>query len=71
MWDAALKFPENIPMAILHNIFVKGAQTMFELRSDDLEASQLYPDYKYTSVDALLLVFLTHNPPHPKLAKFA
>jgi len=30
----------------------------FELEEDDLEASQLYPDYNYTSIDQLLDKFL-------------
>ncbi|KAF7840174.1 isoeugenol synthase 1-like [Senna tora] len=62
-------FPHNIPIAILHSIFVEGSQTSFELCPKDLEASQLYPDYKYTSLEALLDVFLI-NPPKPRLASF-
>ncbi|XP_028770170.1 isoeugenol synthase 1 isoform X2 [Neltuma alba] len=65
-----LDFPENIRVAILHNVFVKGAQTMFELSPEDVEASKLYPDHKYTCVEALLDVFLA-NPPQPIVAKFA
>lgn len=65
-----LKYPENIPVAILHNIFIKGDQTSFELTAEDLEASKLYPDHKYTSVDRLL-DFCLVNPPKPKLATFA
>ncbi|KAF9679113.1 hypothetical protein SADUNF_Sadunf07G0106200 [Salix dunnii] len=67
---AALPFPENIPVSILHNIFIKGDQMSFELTADDLEASELYPDYKYTSVDSLLDICLV-NPPKPKLAAFS
>ncbi|KAK6920154.1 NmrA-like domain [Dillenia turbinata] len=66
----SLPFPENIPVAILHNIFIKGDQTSFEITEKDLEASQLYPDHKYTSVDDLLEICLV-NPPKPKLADFA
>jgi len=65
-----LPFPDNIPVGILHNIFIKGEQMSFELTDDDLEASVLYPDYKYTSVDELLNICLV-NPPKPKLADFA
>ncbi|KAK4567159.1 hypothetical protein RGQ29_003119 [Quercus rubra] len=65
-----LPFPDNVPVAILHNIFIKGDQTSFELTANDLEASQLYPNHKYTSVDALLDTCLV-NPPKPKLAAFA
>ncbi|KAJ9671162.1 hypothetical protein PVL29_027241 [Vitis rotundifolia] len=66
----SLPFPGNIPVAILHNIFIKGDQVSFELTANDLEASELYPDYKYTSVDKLLELCLV-NPPKPKLAAFA
>ncbi|XP_057970841.1 isoeugenol synthase 1-like [Malania oleifera] len=66
----SLPFPDNIPVAILHNIFIKGDQMSFQLTEDDLEASKLYPDYNYTSVDALLDICLV-NPPKPKLAAFA
>ncbi|KAK7856878.1 isoeugenol synthase 1, partial [Quercus suber] len=59
-----LPFPDSVPVAILHNIFIKGDQTSFELTANDLEASQLYPDHKYTSVDALLDTCLV-NPPSP------
>ncbi|OAY37623.1 isoeugenol synthase 1 [Manihot esculenta] len=65
-----LRFPENIPVSILHNIFIKGDQMSFELTADDLEASKLYPDHKYTPVDSLLDLFLI-NPPKPKRAAFA
>ncbi|KAJ6741139.1 ISOEUGENOL SYNTHASE 1-LIKE [Salix purpurea] len=65
--DAALPFPENIRVSILHSIFIKGDQMSFELTADELEASELYPDYKYTSVDTLLDICLV-NPPKPKLA---
>ncbi|KAF2322216.1 hypothetical protein GH714_008699 [Hevea brasiliensis] len=65
-----LPFPDNIPVSILHNIFIKGDQTSFELTEDDLEASKLYPDHKYTPVDSLLDLCLI-NPPKPKRAVFA
>lgn len=67
---AALPFPENIPPAILHNIFVAGAQLSFKLGENDLEASKLYPDYKYTTVDDYLNLCVI-DPPKPKLAAFA
>lgn len=66
----ALPFPENIPPAILHNIFVAGAQLSFKLGENDLEASKLYPDYKYTTVDDYLNLCVI-DPPKPKLAAFA
>ncbi|XP_010040045.2 isoeugenol synthase 1 [Eucalyptus grandis] len=66
----SLPYPDNIPVAILHNIFIKGEQTSFELTENDMEASTLYPDHPYTSVDSLLDLCLL-NPPKPKLASFA
>ncbi|CAA2959183.1 isoeugenol synthase 1-like [Olea europaea subsp. europaea] len=66
----SLPFPDNVPVSILHNIFIAGAQVSFELTEKDLEASKLYPDYKYTSIDDLLNICLV-NPPKPKLAAFA
>jgi uncharacterized protein YbjT (DUF2867 family) len=65
-----LPFPDNIPVSILHNIFIKGDQTSFELTEDDLEASKLFPDYKYTCVDNYLDICLV-APPKPKLAAFS
>ncbi|KAL5555178.1 hypothetical protein UlMin_037414 [Ulmus minor] len=65
-----LPFPENIPVAILHNIFIKGDQMSFELTEKDLEASMLYPHCKYTSVDGFLDICLV-APPKPKLSTFA
>ncbi|KAJ4837736.1 Isoeugenol synthase 1, partial [Turnera subulata] len=65
-----LPFPDNIPVSILHNIFVKGEQMSFELAGDDLEASKLYPDHKYTPILDLLDIFSV-NPLKPKLSTFA
>ncbi|XP_062094524.1 isoeugenol synthase 1-like isoform X2 [Humulus lupulus] len=65
-----LPFPDNIPVSIIHNIFIKGDQMSFGLTEDDLEASKLYPDYKYTSVDNLLDICLV-NPSKPQLSSFA
>ncbi|XVE75534.1 hypothetical protein DITRI_Ditri12bG0101300 [Diplodiscus trichospermus] len=60
----------NIPVSILHNIFIKGDQMSFQLNTDDLEASKLFSDHKYTSLDGLLEMFLV-EPPQPRLAVFA
>ncbi|KAF5751776.1 hypothetical protein HS088_TW02G00794 [Tripterygium wilfordii] len=65
-----LPFPDNVPVAILHNIFIKGDQMSFELTENDLEASKLYPDHKYTSIDSLLDICVV-NPPDAKRAAFA
>ncbi|KAK6150820.1 hypothetical protein DH2020_015752 [Rehmannia glutinosa] len=65
-----LPFPDNIPVAILHNMFIAGTQVSFELTDNDLEASKLYPEHNYTSVDDLLNRCLV-DPPKTKLAAFA
>lgn len=67
--NADLPFPDNIPVSILHNIFIKGDQMSFELTEEDLEGSKLYPEHKYTSVDQLLDRCLV-DPLKPKLAAF-
>ncbi|KAK2385805.1 eugenol synthase [Trifolium repens] len=61
--------PHNIPVSIIHSVFVKGELMNFELGEDDLEASQLYPDYNYTSIDQLLDKFIV-DPPPPASAAF-
>jgi hypothetical protein len=43
--------------------------TGYELGDDDLEASQLYPDYEYTAIDKLLDIFLI-DPPEPAMGAF-
>jgi len=47
-------FPVNVLLSIGHSIFVKGDQTNFEIGPDGVEASQLYPEVKYTSVEEYL-----------------
>ncbi|KAH1040508.1 hypothetical protein J1N35_042251 [Gossypium stocksii] len=64
-----LPFPDNVRASILHGLFVKGDLVNYELGENDLEASSLYPDYKYTTIDQLLDVFLV-DPPKPALATF-
>ena len=56
-------------MALVHSIFVRGDQMTFDLKEDDLEASALYPDYEYTSIDSFLDICLV-NPPRVKLSTF-
>ncbi|KAF5745722.1 isoflavone reductase [Tripterygium wilfordii] len=47
--------PLNVILAISHAVFVKGDHTNFEIEpSFGVEASQLYPDVKYTTVDEYL-----------------
>ncbi|KAG4205868.1 hypothetical protein ERO13_A04G127700v2 [Gossypium hirsutum] len=64
-----LPFPDNVRASVLHGLFVKGDLANYELGENDLEASSLYPDYKYTTIDQLLDVFLV-DPPKPALATF-
>ncbi|KAL9379730.1 hypothetical protein Peur_028212 [Populus x canadensis] len=64
-----LPHPQNIPVSILHSLFVKGDMMGFELGEDDLEASRLYPDLEFRTVDQLLDIFLT-SPPDPAAAAF-
>ncbi|OMO75175.1 NmrA-like protein [Corchorus olitorius] len=52
-------FPENAHLAIFHSNFVKGDQTNFEIDpSFEVEASVLYPDVKYTTVEECLTRFI-------------
>nr|UYQ90946.1 isoflavone reductase-like protein [Platanus x hispanica] len=51
--------PINVVLAIAHSVFVKGDHTNFEIEpSFGVEASELYPDVKYTSVDEYLNHFV-------------
>lgn len=62
--------PDNIPVAILHSVFVKGVTTSYDFEENDVEASTLYPELKFTTVDELLDIFL-HDSPEPACAAFA
>ncbi|XP_038885595.1 eugenol synthase 2-like [Benincasa hispida] len=51
--------PINVILALNHSIFVKGDETNFEIEpSFGVEASTLYPDVKYTTVDEYLSRFV-------------
>ncbi|GLT42802.1 hypothetical protein SLA2020_167850 [Shorea laevis] len=51
--------PINVVLAISHSAFVKGDHTNFEIKpSFGVEASELYPDVKYTTVDEYLNRFV-------------
>ncbi|KAL1349421.1 hypothetical protein AAHE18_07G156300 [Arachis hypogaea] len=51
--------PLNVVLSITHAVYVKGDQTNFEIEeSFGVEASQLYPDVKYTTVDEYLNQFV-------------
>ncbi|CAI0437990.1 unnamed protein product [Linum tenue] len=52
-------FTRDVMMALKHSILVKGCQTSFEIEeSFGVEASKLYPDVKYTTVDEYLNQFV-------------
>ncbi|KAF9609611.1 hypothetical protein IFM89_017706 [Coptis chinensis] len=52
-------FPENVGLSISHSAYVLGDQTYFEIEpSFGVEASELYPDVKYTTVDEYLNQFV-------------
>ncbi|KAK8648962.1 hypothetical protein V6N13_129704 [Hibiscus sabdariffa] len=51
--------PINIVLAISHSIFVNGDGTNFEIKPEiGFEASELYPDVKYTTVEENLSRFV-------------
>ncbi|CAK9315698.1 unnamed protein product [Citrullus colocynthis] len=51
--------PMNIILSISHSAFVKGDHTNFDIEpSFGVEATQLYPDVKYTTVDEFLNQFV-------------
>lgn len=51
--------PINVVLAISHSVYVKGDHTNFEIEpSFGVEASALYPDVKYTTVDEFLNQFV-------------
>ncbi|KAL2346317.1 hypothetical protein Fmac_000317 [Flemingia macrophylla] len=51
--------PINVVLSINHSAFVKGDQTNFEIEpSFGVEASELYPDVKYTTVEEYLEQFV-------------
>ena len=51
--------PINIVLSINHSVFVKGDQTNFVIETSfGVEASELYPDVKYTTVEEYLEQFV-------------
>ncbi|CAK9149872.1 unnamed protein product [Ilex paraguariensis] len=64
-----LPHPDNIPVSILHSLFVKGVTINFDIGSNEIDASRLYPDFQFTTVEQLLDIFL-YNPPKPASAAF-
>ncbi|KAJ1408861.1 NmrA-like domain [Sesbania bispinosa] len=52
-------FPQSLIMALLHSILVKGDCTNFEVDpSFGVEASELYPEVKYTTMASYLNQFV-------------
>eukprot|EP00249_Psilotum_nudum_P018220 c26698_g1_i4 orf=565-1479(-) len=52
-----LPFPSNITLAFRHSFFV-GGDAVFEIGPNGVDASELYPDVKYTTAEAYLDRFL-------------
>ncbi|XVE66981.1 hypothetical protein DITRI_Ditri08aG0123600 [Diplodiscus trichospermus] len=51
--------PHNVILAVEHSVFVKGDHTNFEIEpSFGVEATELYPDVKYTTVEDYLDQFV-------------
>lgn len=51
--------PLNVILALNHSVFVKGDQTNFEIEASfGVEASALYPEVRYTTVDEYLSRFV-------------
>ncbi|RVX12265.1 Isoflavone reductase-like protein [Vitis vinifera] len=51
--------PLNVILSISHSVFIKGDHTNFEIQpSFGVEATELYPDVKYTTVDEYLNQFV-------------
>jgi uncharacterized protein YbjT (DUF2867 family) len=52
-------FPLNLDLAVSYSAFVKGDSTNFEIEASfGVEASELYPEVKYTTVDKFLDQFV-------------
>ncbi|XP_022953095.1 isoflavone reductase-like protein isoform X2 [Cucurbita moschata] len=52
-------FPLNLRLSIFYSVFVKGDQTNFDIEpSFGVEATKLYPDVEYTTVDEFLNQFV-------------
>ncbi|XP_061346008.1 phenylcoumaran benzylic ether reductase POP1-like isoform X2 [Gastrolobium bilobum] len=57
LWDKKIEssFPMNMGLSICHAAYVKGDHTNYEIEpSFGVEASELYPDVKYTTVDEFI-----------------
>ena len=55
LFSAESPFPINLDLAVSYSAFVKGDSTNFEIEASfGVEASELYPEVKYTTVDKFL-----------------
>ncbi|XP_043688429.1 phenylcoumaran benzylic ether reductase Pyrc5-like [Telopea speciosissima] len=55
----AAPFPVNVTLSLEHSAFVKGDHTNYKIDpSIGLEASELYPDVKYTTIDDYMNQFV-------------
>jgi len=58
-FSAESPFPANLMLALGHSMSVKGDCTNFEIEpSFGVEASEIYPEVKYTTVDNYLNAFV-------------
>ena len=58
-FSAETPFPGSLMLALGHSMLVKGDCTNFKIEpSFGVEASELYPDVKYTTVDEYLNQFV-------------
>ena len=58
-FSAESPIPLNLLLSISHSAFVKGDSTNFEIEAAfGVEASELYPEVKYTTVDKFLDQFV-------------
>jgi hypothetical protein len=57
--SAESPFPSNLSPSLLYSAFVKGDSANFEIEASfGVEASELYPEVKYTTVDKYLHQFV-------------
>lgn len=49
---------EDFLLSLYHSTFVEGNQTNFEIGPNGVEASELYPEVKYTTIDEYLNQFV-------------
>ncbi|THG01260.1 hypothetical protein TEA_024524 [Camellia sinensis var. sinensis] len=62
--------PMNLMLALNHSVFVKGDQTNIEIKpSFGVEASELYPDVKYTTVEEYLDQEISISPHHLRVVE--